>query len=223
MNNLININKIIKSYTNNVNVINSVDFAVNEGDFISIIGPSGSGKTTFLNIIGVLDNFNSGKYFFRDYDILKLKDREKDIFRNKNIGFIHQFHYLIPELTTIENVILPLLISNYNYKESIVRAKLLLDEFGLIEKISLKSKFLSGGEQQRVSIARAMINSPSLIIADEMTGNLDDKNSDYIFNFFVDKAKNLNQTIIFVTHNIKLANRAHIKYKLENGTLEQYK
>ena len=97
MNNLININKIIKSYTNNVNVINSVDFAVNEGDFISIIGPSGSGKTTFLNIIGVLDNFNSGKYFFRNYDISKLKDYEKDIFRNKNIGFIHQFHYLKTE------------------------------------------------------------------------------------------------------------------------------
>jgi len=223
MNNLIEIKNLIKSYDNsNINVLKNINLIVNRGDFISIIGPSGSGKTTLLNIIGILDTFNNGQYFFNNIDAKNLHEKDKNIFRNRNIGFIHQYHYLIPELTTIENVILPMLIANYDYNESIKKAEILLNEFNLKDKINSKTKLLSGGEQQRVSIARAMINSPDLIIADEMTGNLDEENSNNIFEFFVEKASIKKQTIIFVTHNIKLAGKAKLKYKLENGILQKY-
>ena len=222
MNNIIEIKNLKKSYGSNIHILKNINFTVNKGDFISIIGPSGSGKTTLLNIIGILDTFNAGQYFFNKVDTKILQENEKNIFRNKNIGFIHQFHYLIPELSTIENVILPMLIGNYDYNESVKKAEELLNEFNLSDRINSKTKLLSGGEQQRVSIARAMINSPDLIIADEMTGNLDEESSDNIFDFFIEKANIKNQTIIFVTHNIKLADKAKLKYKLENGRLDKY-
>jgi len=222
MNNIY-IKNIKKTYNDSIIVLKDINLNINQGDFISIIGPSGSGKTTLLNIIATLDNFDSGQYFFQKRNINNLKENEKNIFRNKNIGFIHQFHYLIPELTTLENTILPLLINNNKFKDSVKIATNLLTEFNLVKKINTKTKLLSGGEQQRISIARAMINSPPLIIADEMTGNLDEQNSNKVFDFFIDKAKAKNQTIIFVTHNIKLANKADIKYKLEKGVLQQYK
>ena len=222
MNNLIDLKNIIKSYNDEIKILNNINFNVNQSDLISIIGPSGSGKTSLLNIIGSLDNFNSGTYQFNNIDVLKLKEKEKNKFRNKNIGFIHQFHYLIPELTSLENIILPLLISNLSLKDSIEIGHTYLKEFNLENRKNIKSNLLSGGEQQRVSIARAMINSPSLILADEMTGNLDEKNSELIFEFFINKIKQNQQTLIFVTHNNKLANIAKVKYKLENGSLERY-
>ncbi len=222
MNNLIDLKNIIKSYNDEIKILNNINFNVNQSDLISIIGPSGSGKTSLLNIIGSLDNFNSGTYLFNNIDVLKLKEKEKNKFRNKNIGFIHQFHYLIPELTSLENIILPLLISNLSLKDSIEIGHTYLKEFNLENRKNIKSNLLSGGEQQRVSIARAMINSPSLILADEMTGNLDEKNSELIFEFFINKIKQNQQTLIFVTHNNKLANIAKVKYKLENGSLERY-
>ncbi|PPR41557.1 MAG: Lipoprotein-releasing system ATP-binding protein LolD [Alphaproteobacteria bacterium MarineAlpha5_Bin12] len=222
MNNLIDLKNIIKSYNNEIKILNNINFSVNQSDLISIIGPSGSGKTSLLNIIGSLDSFNSGTYQFNNIDVLKLKEKEKNKFRNKNIGFIHQFHYLIPELTSLENIILPLLISNLSLKDSIEIGHTYLKEFKLEDRKNIKSNLLSGGEQQRVSIARAMINSPSLILADEMTGNLDEKNSELIFEFFINKIKQNQQTLIFVTHNNKLANIAKVKYKLENGSLERY-
>tara|TARA_B100000029_G_scaffold457203_1_gene485756 strand:- start:22 stop:693 length:672 start_codon:yes stop_codon:yes gene_type:complete len=222
MNNLINLKNIIKSYKDEIKILNNIDFIVNKSDIISIIGPSGSGKTSLLNIIGSLDSFNSGTYRFNNIDVLQLKENERNYFRNKNIGFIHQFHYLIPELTSLENIILPLLISNLSLKESLEIGHNYLKEFNLENRKNIKSNLLSGGEQQRVSIARAMINSPSLILADEMTGNLDEKNSELIFEFFINKIKQNKQTLIFVTHNNKLANIAKIKYKLENGSLERY-
>ena len=222
MNNLIDLKNIIKSYNDEIKILNNINFNVNQSDLISIIGPSGSGKTSLLNIIGSLDSFNSGTYQFNNIDVLKLKEKEKNKFRNKNIGFIHQFHYLIPELTSLENIILPLLISNLSLKDSIEIGHTYLKEFNLENRKNIKSNLLSGGEQQRVSIARAMINSPSLILADEMTGNLDEKNSELIFEFFINKIKQNQQTLIFVTHNNKLANIAKVKYKLENGSLERY-
>ena len=222
MNNFIDLRNIIKSYNDEIKILNNINFSVNQSDLISIIGPSGSGKTSLLNIIGSLDGFNSGTYQFNNIDVLKLKEKEKNKFRNKNIGFIHQFHYLIPELTSLENIILPLLISNLSLKDSIEIGNTYLKEFKLEDRKNIKSNLLSGGEQQRVSIARAMINSPSLILADEMTGNLDEKNSELIFEFFINKIKQNQQTLIFVTHNNKLANIAKVKYKLENGSLERY-
>ena len=208
MNNIIEIKNLKKSYGSNIHILKNINFTVNKGDFISIIGPSGSGKTTLLNIIGILDTFNGGQYFFNKVDPKILQENEKN--------------NLIPELSTIENVILPMLIGNYDYNESVKKAEELLNEFNLSDRINSKTKLLSGGEQQRVSIARAMINSPDLIIADEMTGNLDEESSDNIFDFFIEKANIKNQTIIFVTHNIKLAGKAKLKYKLENGILEKY-
>ena len=222
MNNFIDLRNIIKSYNDEIKILNNINFSVNQSDLISIIGPSGSGKTSLLNIIGSLDGFNSGTYQFNNIDVLKLKEKEKNKFINKNIGFIHQFHYLIPELTSLENIILPLLISNLSLKDSIEIGHTYLKEFKLEDRKNIKSNLLSGGEQQRVSIARAMINSPSLILADEMTGNLDEKNSELIFEFFINKIKQNQQTLIFVTHNNKLANIAKVKYKLENGSLERY-
>ena len=225
MNELIKINNLSKSfYYNNqkIDVLKNINLNIKKEDFVSIIGPSGSGKTTLLNIIGTLDDFNSGEYFFNNNNILDLNESQKNVFRNKNIGFIHQFHYLIPELTTLENIILPELISGKRTKESINNAKLLLKDFGLNDKVDIKSKLLSGGEQQRISIARSMINKPDIIIADEMTGNLDEKNTIDIFNFFLKKIKENRQTLIFVTHNNHLASKAQIKYSLENGTLNQY-
>ena len=222
MNNFIDLRNIIKSYNDEIKILNNINFSVNQSDLISIIGPSCSGKTSLLNIIGSLDGFNSGTYQFNNIDVLKLKEKEKNKFRNKNIGFIHQFHYLIPELTSLENIILPLLISNLSLKDSIEIGHTYLKEFKLEDRKNIKSNLLSGGEQQRVSIARAMINSPSLILADEMTGNLDEKNSELIFEFFINKIKQNQQTLIFVTHNNKLANIAKVKYKLENGSLERY-
>lgn len=225
MNNVIKINKLNKTFyqvNQVIKVLHNINLEINHGDFISIIGPSGSGKTTLLNIIGTLDNYSEGKYLFDNIDIKKLKEKEKNFFRNKNIGFIHQFHYLIPELSPLENVILPLLISGLNIKESKIKGESLLIDFGLKDRINLKTKYLSGGEQQRISIARAMINNPILLIADEMTGNLDEKNSKNIFEFFIEKANLNNQTIIFVTHNNKLATKAKNKYRLENFSLTQY-
>ena len=153
MNNIIEIKNLKKSYGSNIHILKNINFTVNKGDFISIIGPSGSGKTTLLNIIGILDTFNGGQYFFNKVDTKILQENEKNIFRNKNIGFIHQFHYLIPELSTIENVILPILIGNYDYNKSVKKAEELLNEFNLSDRINSKTKLLSGGEQQRVSIA----------------------------------------------------------------------
>ena len=217
-----NIKKFYKQDNQNIYVLNNINLEVSTGDIISIVGPSGSGKTTLLNIIGTLDNFTSGDYFFEKTNIINLSNNKKNFFRNKNIGFIHQFHYLINELSTLENVALPLLISGKSYKESIIHSESLLIKFGLKERINFKTKFLSGGEQQRVSIARSMINNPKLIIADEMTGNLDEKNSKEIFEFFINKIKNNKQTVIYVTHNIKFANMARVKYKLEKGSLNRY-
>ena len=225
MNELIKINNISKSfYYNNqkIDVLKNINLNIKKEDFISIIGPSGSGKTTLLNIIGTLDDFDSGEYFFKNNNIIHLNESQKNVFRNINVGFIHQFHYLIPELTTLENIILPELISGKKTGESINNAKSLLKDFGLNDKIDVKSKLLSGGEQQRISIARSMINKPDIIIADEMTGNLDEKNTIDIFNFFLKQIKKNKQTLIFVTHNNQLASKAKIKYSLENGTLNQY-
>ena len=225
MNNLIDISNLKKSYHQDnfdVNVLKKINLKVNRGDFISIIGPSGSGKTTLLNILGTIDKFDDGQYFFNNENIKKFNESNIDRFRNENIGFVHQFHYLINELTTVENTILPLLILGKTIQSATNEAKKLLIEFGLEDKINSKIKYLSGGEQQRVAIARSMINNPNLIIADEMTGNLDEKQSESIIEFFLEQAKIKKQTIIFVTHNKNLALKANKKYQLENGILINY-
>ena len=212
---LINIYNLSKEYLLNQNttsILNNIDFNLFEQNIVSITGPSGSGKSTFLNILGLLDSKFSGNYQFLNHNVKLLKNSEKNNIRNKSIGFVHQFFYLIPELNVLENVLLPNLIKNNNYKISLGQAEELITSFGLKKKLYSKPNLLSGGEQQRVAIARALVNKPDIIIADEMTGNLDEKTANSIFEFN-------KQSVIFVTHNKKYANRANDLYEISNQKL----
>ena len=214
-----NLNKSYKYSNDYFPVLENLNLEISNSQIISVIGPSGVGKTTLLNIIGLLDSFNSGEYCFDDCDVTKLSIKSKNKFRNEFIGFVHQFFHLIPELSVIENVALPKMIMGKNKNESFMKAQQLLDTFGLNERRDFKPSLLSGGEQQRVSIARALINKPKLIIADEMTGNLDENTADDIFSFFLKEIKNNKQTVIFATHNIKFADQAHKKLELTQGKI----
>ena len=192
--------KVDKSYDGKVLVVKDLNLDISEGEFITMLGPSGSGKTTFLNIIGLLDSEFNGKFHFNNKDISLCSKYETNKIRGLSIGFIHQFFHLIPELTVIENVMLPLLI-NKNEKKSYEISKNLLLEFGLDERINYKPLKLSGGEQQRVAIARSLVNDPDLILADEMTGNLDEDTANNIFKFFINYIEQNNKTLVYVTHN----------------------
>ena len=213
---LIKVSNLSKSYKfnrNNINIFNNLTLSLENNFITSIVGPSGSGKSTFLNIIGLLDRDYSGEYFFKNLNTKKFNKKEINITRGASIGFVHQFFHLIPELTVLENVALPYLI-NTNESEGFEKSKNLLEIFGLKDRTNFKPTKLSGGEQQRVAIARSLINNPDLILADEMTGNLDEETSDKIFNFFMKTIKKNNQSLIYVTHNIKYAKEANIRYKI---------
>ena len=221
-NQLIKIDNLCKVYNINNNIItilNDVNFSLLNGEIVSITGPSGSGKSTFLNILGLLDSNYKGEYFFLKKNVHDLKVNEKNTIRNKSIGFVHQFFHLIPELNVLENVSLPNLIMQNDYKKSFIEVKKIITEFGLENRLYSKPSDLSGGEQQRVAIARALINKPEIIIADEMTGNLDEKTSDSIFDFFLKTIKLNKQSLIYVTHNSKYAKKADTVYKISNQKL----
>ena len=221
---IISIHSLSKEYTSNNNtvvILKDINFKLCKGDIVSIMGPSGSGKSTFLNILGLLDSSFIGQYHFLDNNVKNASVYEKSIIRNESIGFVHQFFHLIPELNILENVTLPNLIKFNKVSDSIKKAKSILKSFGLLDKIHYKPYNLSGGEQQRVSIARALINKPSIIIADEMTGNLDEKISDSIFDFFLEQIRINNQSLIYVTHNKRYAEQANIKYQIYNQKLMQ--
>ena len=222
--NIISINNLSKEYTsynNSVVILKDISFQLCQGDIVSIVGPSGSGKSTFLNILGLLDSSFKGQYDFLDKNIKNTSIDQKNIIRNNSIGFVHQFFHLIPELNVLENVTLPNLIQCNKVADSVKKAKLILTNFDLQDKFHSKPHNLSGGEQQRVAIARALINKPSIIIADEMTGNLDEKISDSIFNFFLEQIRINNQSLIYVTHNNHYAKQANMKYQILNQKLKQ--
>jgi len=222
--NIISIYNLSKEYTSNNNsvvILKDVSFKLYQGDIVSIVGPSGSGKSTFLNILGLLDSSFKGQYDFLDKNIKYISNDQKNIIRNNSIGFVHQFFHLIPELNVLENVTLPNLIQCNKVADSVKKAKSILTKFNLQDKIHSKPHNLSGGEQQRVAIARALINKPSVIIADEMTGNLDEKISDSIFNFFLEQIRINNQSLIYVTHNNHYAKQANMKYQILNQKLKQ--
>ena len=222
--NIISINNLSKEYTSNNNsvvILKDISFKLYQGDIVSIVGPSGSGKSTFLNILGLLDSSFKGQYDFLDKNIKNTSNDQKNIIRNNSIGFVHQFFHLIPELNVLENVTLPNLIQCNKVADSVKKAKSILTKFNLQDKILSKPHNLSGGEQQRVAIARALINKPSIIIADEMTGNLDEKISDSIFNFFLEQIRINNQSLIYVTHNNHYAKQANMKYQILNQKLKQ--
>ena len=222
--NIISIYNLSKEYTSNNNsvvILKDISFKLCQGDIVSIVGPSGSGKSTFLNILGLLDSSFKGQYDFLDKNIKYTPNDQKNIIRNNSIGFVHQFFHLIPELNVLENVTLPNLIQYNKVADSVKKAKSILTNFDLQDKIHSKPHNLSGGEQQRVAIARALINKPSIIIADEMTGNLDEKISDSIFNFFLEQIRINNQSLIYVTHNNHYAKQANMKYQILNQKLKQ--
>ena len=199
---------------NNTTILKNINFKLFQGDIISISGPSGSGKSTFLNILGLLDSSFLGDYRFIGQDVAKLNISQKNIIRNQSIGFVHQFFHLLPELNILENVALPSLINGVQSEEAFKRSQELLHNFGLDNRLYSKPSNLSGGEQQRVAIARSLINKPKLIIADEMTGNLDEKTANSIFSFFLDQIKINKQSLIYVTHNKKYSIQAKDEYEI---------
>lgn len=220
---ILKLENVEKKYSGSVeelHIINNLSFSVEEGEFISILGRSGSGKSTLLNIMGLLDKVDGGKIFIGGQEVDKLSEEERDKIKNQMIGFVFQFHYLLPEFTALENVMLPALLNNFDKKSEIEkRAKELLEKVGLGERENHKPSQLSGGEKQRVAIARALINSPKILLADEPTGNLDEETSEMIFKILKDINKNEKQTIIVVTHSKDLAEISDKQLYLKKGVL----
>lgn len=220
---ILKLENVEKKYSESVeelHIINNLSFSVEEGEFISILGRSGSGKSTLLNIMGLLDRVDGGKIFIGGQEVDKLSEEERDKIKNQMIGFVFQFHYLLPEFTALENVMLPALLNNFDKKLEIEkRAKELLEKVGLGERENHKPSQLSGGEKQRVAIARALINSPKILLADEPTGNLDEETSEMIFKILKDINKNEKQTIIVVTHSKDLAEISDKQLYLKKGVL----
>ena len=213
-----NVNKIYKTKAEEMHVLKNINLTFNSGDFVSIQGQSGSGKTSLLNILGLLDVPTSGDVFIDEKKVNMKDEKLKNILRNRKIGFVFQFHYLLNEFTALENVMMPALVNKSMTKDKAKkRAKELLKMVDLGHRINHKPNELSGGEKQRVAIARAMINNPEMILADEPTGNLDTETSNVINELFKKISKEENQAIIIVTHSLELANMATYKYKIENG------
>lgn len=210
--------QIQKSY-GPLQVLKGVDLQVEKGELVSIVGASGAGKSTLLHIIGTLDKPDAGEVIMNDIRLSGLNEKELAHFRNKHIGFVFQFHHLLPEFTALENVCIPGFIAKT--KESVVnkRAKELLDFLGLKDRLEHKPGQLSGGEQQRVAVARALINNPGVILADEPSGNLDTHNAKELHNLFFRLRTEMQQTFIIVTHNEDLANMADRKVVMQDGRM----
>ena len=201
---MIEIGHINKSY-GQLHVLRDVSVTIEKGEIVSIVGPSGAGKTTLLQIIGALDAPDSGSVRYDGVDVLKMRDNELARFRNKNIGFVFQFHQLLPEFTTVENVAIPALIGGLKQGEARRRALELLDFMGLTERAEHKPAQLSGGERQRVAVARALVNNPEVILADEPSGSLDSQNKQELHRLFFRLRDEMGQTFVIVTHDETLA------------------
>lgn len=203
----------------NVEVLRGVSIEVAEGEMVSIVGASGAGKTTLLQIVGTLMQPDEGSVRIAGTDIGGIDDDRLSRFRNRHIGFVFQFHHLLPEFTALENVMMPALIGGVSRKEAESRAKELLDMVNLASRASHKPSALSGGEQQRAAIARALINRPSVVLADEPTGNLDTKNRDEIYALLSDVRREFGQTIVIVTHDERLAAQTDRKIEMSDGRI----
>ncbi len=210
--------ELSKSY-GSLKVLKSVDISIGKGEILSITGPSGAGKSTLLQILGTLDSFDTGTLRYDDSDISLLKPNEIANFRNNNIGFIFQFHHLLPEFTALENVCMPALIQGINKSDAESKALKLLDKLGLKNRLNHKPNELSGGEQQRVSVARALVNSPSIIFADEPSGNLDTENAKDLHELFLKLRDELGHSFVIVTHNNELATMADRLIEMKDGQI----
>lgn len=202
-------------------ILQGVDLQVKKADIISIVGSSGSGKSTLLHILGGLDQPTSGDVVWHGKSIYQFKKDQLADLRNKNVGFVFQFHHLLPEFTAMENVMMPALIHDTPFGEAEDRAKELLDRFGMSGRLNHRPSQLSGGEQQRVSMARALTNHPSIILADEPTGNLDEKNTESILSLLFQLREMEDVSIVLITHEKEIATRCDTVYSLHNGTLNK--
>jgi len=200
-------------------VLKGVDISINKGEIVSIVGSSGAGKSTLLHILGTLDSADKGRIVMNDQHIEALKGKKLAAFRNKHIGFVFQFHHLLPEFTALENVCIPGWVAGTKKKEVVTKATELLKTLGLADRLENKPQQLSGGEQQRVAVARALINGPDIVMADEPTGNLDSANAKELHQLFMDLRDQFNQTFLIVTHNEELAKMSDRILHMKDGKM----
>ena len=218
---MIKLEGITKSF-GSLQVLEGIDLEINKGEIVSIVGPSGAGKTTLLQIMGTLDEPDAGTVQIDGTVVSRMKEKELSAFRNKNIGFVFQFHQLLPEFTALENVMIPGLIAGVSSKEANDRAMKILDFMGLVDRASHKPNELSGGEKQRVAVARALINDPAVILADEPSGSLDTYSKEDLHQLFFDLRDRLGQTFVIVTHDEGLAKITDRTVHMVDGMIKKY-
>jgi lipoprotein-releasing system ATP-binding protein len=209
----------IHKYFGDLHVLQGVDLHVKEGEIVSVVGPSGAGKTTLLQLLGTLDKANTGNIRIGDVDISRLKEKDLADFRNKHIGFVFQFHQLLPEFSAIENVMIPALIAGKSRKAAKERAEEILTYLNLTDRLHHKPAQMSGGENQRVAVARALVNHPNVILADEPSGSLDTKHKEELHQLFFDLRARFNQTFVIVTHDVSLAQLTDRVIEMRDGKI----
>jgi lipoprotein-releasing system ATP-binding protein len=218
---IITVRGLAKSFWNDgleIAVLKDVNFEIQEGEVVAIVGPSGIGKSTLLNLLGTLDRPDSGTIDYEGRNPFALSDPEVARFRNTHIGFVFQFHHLLPEFTALENVMIPAMISNRDYKTAENLAREMLARVGLAERVTHRPAMLSGGERQRVAIARALVNNPLVVLADEPTGNLDSGNSELLLDLILELNREFKRTFIIATHNQEIANKSHRVLEFSKGS-----
>jgi lipoprotein-releasing system ATP-binding protein len=209
---------IYKSFENLL-VLKGINLSVSQNEIVTIVGPSGAGKSTLLHLLGTLDTPDKGNIIINDTNVSQLKSKKLAQFRSKNIGFVFQFHHLLPEFTALENVFIPALIAGFNRTDSTKKAKDMLTLLGLAERLDHKPSQLSGGELQRVAVARALINKPTVVLADEPSGNLDTQNATELHKLFFQLRDELGQTFVIVTHNQELASLSDRRIEMKDGNI----
>ena len=214
-----NLTKTFFTSVEKVEVIRNVSFELKQGEIYSLVGNSGCGKSTLLNIIGLLDRPTSGQLIIDNQDCSDLTDKQATLVRRSKIGFVYQAHHLLSEFSTIENVMMPLLINKINYNQAKIKAEKILDEFDLLSKANSAPAELSGGQQQRVAIARALVIEPKLLLADEPTGNLDQDNAEKVYAYFLEIVKKRKITLLMVTHNLELAKKTDRILSIDKGSV----
>ncbi len=222
MNDIYRIENLKKSYSiqnRHIEVLKGLSFTVKEGSITFILGPSGAGKSTLLHIMGTLDKPTSGEVIYNEQNIFNQPDSKKSKWRNEKIGFVFQFHYLLNDFNALENAAMPYMINTFNMNEAMKRSELLLDKLGLGSRTMHKPSELSGGEQQRVAVARALVNGPEVILADEPTGNLDSANTEFVMNFIKNINEEEKRTFVIITHNEELTRYAQHIIRINDGNI----